>query len=132
MRSREELLDQMEEIAKQLVLDAEQLKRMTLNSFTEQEIDPMQQHQEQLIARLIETDAAYRMHYGEQASHTDHVLGRIKKLLDQFQTLNDTFVENVHRTKGVIQFESDRLKTMKPLDELSQRLSDRERGGDDL
>ncbi len=125
MTSREELLIQMEEIASQLVVEAEQLKKLTLNSFTEQEIDPMQQHQEQLIARLIELDASYRMHYGEHASHTDPALARIKAHLDKFQMLNDLFVENVRRAKGVIQFESEMFhKTTKSLDEMSQRLGE--------
>ena len=125
MTSREELLAQIEEIATQLVAAADQLKRATLTSFTEEELDPLQQHQDQLMARLIELDAMYRMHYSEHAPQADHASTRIKKLLDQFQRLNDAFLDNVRRAKGVIQFESDLFrKTTRPVDEITRRFSE--------
>lgn len=113
MDMHEEILSRMEKILNQLIVTAEKLKDLSQHVTSEDELRPLQEKQEDLIAKLLETDEEFnkalkgKTKYYQSSSRT-----RIGEKLDYFQKLNTNFLENLGSSRGLIQFEIHRIKEM--------------------
>ncbi len=108
MATQDELLLQLETIASNLVANARQLQQVSSQICTQEELTPLQEEQDSLVARLVEIDAAFHLELsGGDADPSLPVMQRIEKRLQEFQTLNNGFVANVRTHQNLIQFESE-------------------------
>lgn len=91
-----EVLEKMEQILDNLVANAEALKDISMEGFSEQAIVPLQQKQELLVEQLKGLEAAFTESEKEGQEEILAKIGdRITKKLRYFQHLNAVFVENI-------------------------------------
>ena len=115
-----ELLTKMEGVLDQLITQAQDLIDLSKSSVAPEELANMQKQQEKWVDLLQQYDADLA-----NACEPDTQLdafpqwNKIQKQLDYFQTLNNTFIQNLSTRKGIIQFEvNDVKKTRKSLREM--------------
>ncbi len=89
-------LEKMEAILDELVRNAEALKDISLEGFSEQAIMPLQQKQESLVEQLKGFEAAFEEGNKEGQEEILAKIGdRLAKKLRYFQHLNAVFIENI-------------------------------------
>lgn len=96
MEAAVEVLEKMEGILDELVKNAEGLKDISLEGFSEPAVVPLQQKQELLVEQLKGLEAAFTEAEKEgQEEQMAKISDRISKKLRYFQHLNAVFIENI-------------------------------------
>ncbi|MBN9377187.1 MAG: hypothetical protein BGO14_04600 [Chlamydiales bacterium 38-26] len=97
MDSAIQVLERMESVLDQLISNAEALKDISMEGFSEQAITPLQQKQELLVEQLNGLEANFE---GSEKEGQEEILAkigdRIAKKLRYFQHLNAVFIENIN------------------------------------
>lgn len=96
-------LKKMELIVDELITNAERLKEVSQQVITKEELKPLQEKQEELVNNLVALEDALRGALGEKNGDEDS-RKRIKQKLAQFEKLNETFIENMKSSHGLIRF----------------------------
>lgn len=108
MKSLQHYMDHMDQLLVELVQVATQLRDMSLKVISEEELAPLQKHQESLLAELESIDQKVRANYPHQIE--TGLQEKVHKQLQLFQQLNKEFIQNLNNSHGLIQFEMRRLK----------------------
>ena len=91
-----QVLEKMESVLDDLVKNAEGLKDISLEGFSEEAVSPLQEKQELLVQQLKGLEAAFEEAEKEgQEQLLAKVGDRITKKLRYFQHLNAVFIENI-------------------------------------
>ncbi len=107
MKSLKQHVEQMDQLLNELVIVATQLRDLSLKVISEEELAPLQMHQEELLAKLESVDQKIKGNYPHQ---TDAVVQeKIHRQLQTFQQLNQEYIQNLNASHGLIQFELRRL-----------------------
>lgn len=111
----DEVLQFMNDVLDKLIDNAEKLNELSVQKIAEEELIALQEVQERLFNELLEADETLNNEYPEtkQLPFTK-VHQEVNKKLDTFQELNQTFIENLKATHGIIQFENEPPKKPKP------------------
>jgi hypothetical protein len=96
METAVQVMEKMEIIMDELVTNAEGLKDISLEGFSEQAVVPLQKRQELLVEQLKGLEAAFTDSEKEGQEQLMAKIGdRIAKKLRYFQHLNAVFIENI-------------------------------------
>lgn len=96
METAVQVLEKMESVLDQLISNAEGLKDISLEGFSEAAITPLQQRQELLVEQLNGLEASFESSEKEGEDELLAKIGdRIAKKLRYFQHLNAVFIENI-------------------------------------
>ena len=106
MRSFQYCVDEVNRLLDQLIEVATRLRDTSRQSLLEEELMPLQQQQDELLAALETVDLQMQSTYRDllTASFEEHV----HRQLQAFQTLNQEFIQNVQTGHGLIHFELHR------------------------
>jgi len=107
MKSLQHYMDHMDLLLAELVKVATQLRDMSLKVISEEELAPLQKHQESLLAQLESVDQKIRANYPHQVNAA--LQEKVHQQLQAFQQLNQEFIQNLNTSHGLIQFEMRRL-----------------------
>ncbi|BBI18272.1 hypothetical protein DB41_EY00210 [Neochlamydia sp. TUME1] len=96
METAVQVLEKMENVLDQLVSNAEGLKDLSMEEFSEEAVTPLQQKQELLVEQLNGLEGSFEASEKEGQEEVLAKIGdRIAKKLRYFQHLNAVFVENI-------------------------------------
>jgi hypothetical protein len=96
METAVQVLKKMENILDELIVNAEKLKNISLNGFSEAAVAPLQQNQELLVQRLNGLEGSFEAADKNGLEAELAKMGdRIAKKLRYFQALNNVFVQNI-------------------------------------
>ena len=111
MAEARKILMEMDRLLDQLIDNAQQLLAVSLHAIEEEELTKLQSVQEELLAHLIQKDELYYK-IAEASSNTRiHPLrSQIDKKLEDFQSLNMRFIQNITASRGIIQFKQTRKR----------------------
>ena len=114
MESLQDYVDQMNHLLNELIQVATQLRDMSLQVISEEDLAPLQKRQEELMLQLEKADQQLQHDYRLQLS------GGIQKQfhdqLQTFQQLNQEFIQNLGTSHGLIQFELQRIEDLESQD----------------
>lgn len=108
MKSLQQYVNQMDHLLHELIQTATKLRDASLQVISEEELNPLQRRQEDLLSQLETVDQQMKEHYRHQIDHA--VQERFHAQLQVFQQLNQEFVQNLNASHGIIQFELRRLE----------------------
>ncbi len=108
MTSFQSYVDQMNQLLNELIQVATQLRDMSLQVISEEDLAPLQKHQEDLLVRLENSDQQIQRNYPHQLDGTTQE--NFHHQLQIFQGLNQEFIQNLSASHGLIQFELRRLE----------------------
>lgn len=103
MESFSEAFDTLKQLLNELVEAAKKLRDASQQVISEEELSPLQTRQEQLLGQVAQIDQLIKAHYPSKMSESQHQ--EIHQFLQEFQVLNKEFIENMHQSHGLIQFE---------------------------
>ncbi|MDP1835328.1 MAG: hypothetical protein Q8K75_05295 [Chlamydiales bacterium] len=109
MSSAEERLSQMESILTDLLTNAQKMVELSSKDTTAlSQLMPLQELQQGLVEKLIAFDnTLHKECPNEVADNSLPAFARIEKCLEDFQRLNEQYIENVRQNQSVIQFEKE-------------------------
>lgn len=102
MTNPDKILQEMEGILKELISTAEQLKQISTQVVSEEDISPLQISQQELLEKLEEMDQEYQKLTKGAASPAKL---KFEEMLNYFEKLNSAFIENIRKSSGLIEFE---------------------------
>lgn len=108
MKSFQQNLQQMHKLLDELIQCSKKLKDLSFQVISEEELDPLQKHQEELLLKIEALDQELHQHHSKE--FTEKVHAELHQKLKTFQELNKAFIENLRTSHGLIQFELRRLK----------------------
>lgn len=108
MKSLHYYIDHMNHLLNELIQVAAQLRDMSLQVIAEEDLAPLQKHQEDLLMQLENTDQQLQRSYGPQLDGATRE--GFHNQLQTFQQLNQEFIQNLSASHGLIQFELRRLE----------------------
>jgi hypothetical protein len=108
MKSLHYFLDQMNQLLNELIQVATQLRDMSFQVISEEDLAPLQKRQEELLSRLENVDQQLQENYQHQIDGA--MKENFHRQLQTFQKLNQEFIQNLNASHGVIQFELRRLQ----------------------
>lgn len=97
-------LKKMELILDELIANAERLNEISLQVISKDELKPLQEKQEVLVKNLVDVEEAFRGTLAEVHSSDEEARKRIRSKLTQFEKLNESFIENLKSSHGLIRF----------------------------
>jgi hypothetical protein len=103
MNSLQEMLQQLNESLDQLIQVAKKLKETSLQVVSEEELEPLQKEQEEVLHRIEKIDQLLQQYYAGEISKEIHQ--QIHEKLQIFQELNQEYVRHLAASHGIIQFE---------------------------
>ena len=103
----EDPLSQLENALEELVLTASSLAQLVKEGALEEQIIPLQEKQEALVARVIQLDATLQLGCTEAVDQYNLRLARIQEKLTEFQAHNQEFIEQLRRSKNIILFDKE-------------------------
>ncbi len=103
MESFSEAFDTLKQLLNELIEAAKKLRDTSRQVFSEEELSPLQARQEQLLEQVAQIDKLIKTHYPSKMSESQYQ--EIHGFLQEFQGLNKEFIENMHQSHGLIQFE---------------------------
>ena len=119
MKSFESTIKEMNQLLTDLVQVATQLYQASLQVINEEELVALQQTQEELLKQLETVDHHLHQHYHYQVEPAMHE--HFHQQLQQFQQLNQEFLQNLATSHGLIQFELRQLQDNEDFPKLSRR-----------
>src|SRR5262249_19126981 len=102
MDSLKQYIDQMHQLLDQLIETAKNLRDASKRVFSEEELAPLQKHQEDVLHHLEQIDQALHRFGEAEIPAATHEQFHAK--LIQFQELNQEFINNLNNSHGLIQF----------------------------
>jgi hypothetical protein len=108
MKSLQNYIEQMNQMLKELIQVATQLRDMSLQVISEEDLAPLQKRQEELLLKLESMDEQIQRDYRHQLPAT--MQEQFHAQLQIFQQLNQEFIQNLSASHGLIQFELRRLQ----------------------
>lgn len=108
MESLKRYIDGMNQLLDELIDNAKKLKDVSKQVISEEELVPLQRRQEELFEHLENMDAALHKEFSNEIPAAQHK--KIHDKLEEFQKINQEFVNNLRSSHGLIQFELRRLK----------------------
>lgn len=108
MKSLQHYVNQMDHLLHELIQNATKLRDVSLQVISEEELNPLQKRQEDLLSQLETVDQQMKEHYHHQIDSA--MQERFHLQLQTFQQLNQEFVQNLNASHGIIQFELRRLE----------------------
>lgn len=108
MKSLQHYVNQMDHLLHELIQNATKLRDASLQVISEEELNPLQKRQEDLLSQLEAVDQQMKEHYHHQIDNA--MQERFHLQLQTFQQLNQEFVQNLNASHGIIQFELRRLE----------------------
>lgn len=103
MKSLQELADQMAALLEELVKTAQKLSDVSRQIISEEELAPLQQHQQDVLSQIEVIDTSIKAHYSNQLDKD--FKKQVHEKLHAFQLLNQEFISNLNASHGLIQFE---------------------------
>jgi hypothetical protein len=104
----EALIAQMESVLHKLIANAKQLNETVLHSFSEDDLLTLQSEQTELMDQLVEVDESVNKACNNNLKKANVAAwGRIQDQLDDFEALNNEFINNLSLRAGVIQFDKN-------------------------
>ncbi len=116
MKSLQHYIAQMMQLLTDLVQNAEKLRDVSRQVISEEELSPLQKHQQELLGQLEQTDSIMQKYYPNQIDSATHQLFHEK--LHAFHLLNQEFIQNLNASHGLIQFELRHLRGNEREDEI--------------
>lgn len=120
MKSLRYYVEQMNQLLSELIQVTTQLRDMSLQVISEEDLAPLQKRQEDLLTQLENIDQQIQIHYRHQSEIATRE--HFHNQLQIFQQLNHEFIQNLNASHGLIQFELRRLQEEENED-FSSRLS---------
>lgn len=122
---------ELEKVVDELVSNAKELKELSTRSTSEEELSPLQGHQEKLIKKLKSVNTAITKQFKKGIGNGDgSVWARVEKKLEMFQNYNEQFISNLSVLKGLIHFEiQDIKKTRQSVAKLKAAYGPKGKGG---
>lgn len=108
MKSLQYYVEQMTQLLADLVQNAEKLRDVSRQVISEEELSPLQKHQQELLGQLEQTDSNMQRYYPNQLDSATHQLFHAQ--LHAFHILNQEFIQNLNASHGLIQFELRHLR----------------------
>jgi hypothetical protein len=108
MKNLQHFIDQMNQLLNELIQVATQLRDMSLQVISEEDLAPLQKRQEELLAKLEDVDQQIQRDYRNQLPAA--MQEQFHDQLQTFQQLNQEFIQNLSASHGLIQFELHRLE----------------------
>lgn len=108
MKSLQDCVDEMNKLLGELIQVATQLRDMSLQVISEEDLAPLQKHQEDLLSKIEAIDRQIQENYRHQLNSAMHEM--LHSPLQTFQQLNQEFIQNLRASHGLIQFEFHRLE----------------------
>jgi|GEM_PF-2735318 len=96
-------IDQMNKLCDNLIEVAKNLRDITMQVLTEQEIQLYQAKQKVLLVQIEKIDQVIETDFGNQVDEKDHHCLRDKMHI--FQMLNQEYIQNLKKNHGLIQFD---------------------------
>ena len=106
----EKILTEMEEILGSLVDNAREMKEVSDQVISEEQLEPIQQRQAILLGRLQQLDAELKNEKSPKNPSHEAIEKRMAQKLKEFQEFNAGFIENIKKAHGIIQFEKEQKK----------------------
>lgn len=106
----EKILTEMEEVLGCLVDNAREMKEVSDQVISEEQLEPIQQRQAVLLARLQELDGELKKGKSAKTPAHEAIEKRMAQKLKEFQEFNAGFIENIKKAHGIIQFEKEQKK----------------------
>lgn len=103
MKSLEGYTDRMNRLLNELTQVATQLRDMSLQVISEEDLAPLQKKQEELLIELESNDRQLQQNFRHQLSGA--LQEQFHHQLQIFQQLNQEFIQNLSTSHGLIQFE---------------------------
>lgn len=104
MQTPEKILNEMDSILTELIVTAEKLINITSQVISKEELGALQESQNGIVKHLIGLDNAFKQAYkGQPTGKNKELRDSIEKKLDQFEKLNNSFIENLSSTHSVLQ-----------------------------
>jgi hypothetical protein len=104
------ILNEMGHLLDKLISGAENLLELSQQVIPEEEFVKLQDHQEELLGKLIEKDQALHSHKDLLNPSLQTMRKEIDRKIDLFQKLNTDFVEKISAAHGLIHFDSTGVK----------------------
>lgn len=96
MESGVQVVTKMEDVLNQLIKNAEKLKDISLEGFSEEAVAPLQEKQELLVEQLNALEATFESSKKDGEEEELAKIGdRLSRKLRYFQHLNAVFIENI-------------------------------------
>lgn len=108
MKSLQQNVDQMNLLLNELIQVAAQLRNMSLQVVSEEELAPLQKRQEDLLSQIENIDQNIQRTYRNQLS--SNMQKQFHTQLQTFQLLNQEYIQNMSASHGLIQFELHRME----------------------
>lgn len=108
MKALQASIDKMNQLLSELIQIATQLRDLSLQVIAEEDLLRLQKHQAELLSQLENVDQHIQNHYRHQIDPDIHK--HFHQQLQTFQQLNREFIQNLHASHGLIQFELYRLE----------------------
>lgn len=121
MKSLQHSIDQMNQSLDGLIKVATQLRDMSLQVISEEDLAPLQNQQEEFLSQLEKIDQHIQKNYKHQLDAATQA--HVHRQIQFFQQLNQEFIQNLNASHGLIQFELRRLTEEDQSSTLSSRLN---------
>jgi flagellar biosynthesis/type III secretory pathway chaperone len=108
MKSLQHYIDQINQLLNELIQVATQLRDISLQVISEEDLTSLQKRQEDLLAQLENVDQHIQDNYRLQLD--SKLKEHFHHQLQTFQQLNQEFIQNLNTSHGLIQFELHRLQ----------------------
>ena len=122
MLKEEEFLDHIQVLLDSLLKNALQLKEVSSNVVSEEELNTLQEEQESLIAELGQLGSEFKKKFNKIINELKSEKGKIiQKKVKEFQELNAIFYNNISIRKSILQTEIETLrKTQQSIAEIKK------------
>ncbi|MBA3722438.1 MAG: hypothetical protein H0W88_08545 [Parachlamydiaceae bacterium] len=107
MEALHESINRMNSLLDELVKISRQLRDVSKQVISEEELLPLQKHQEDLLKQIEKIDEVLNQ-YEREIEPSIH--NQFHKKLAEFQALNQEFISNLTSSHGVIQFDLKRIQ----------------------
>lgn len=114
MKSLQNFIDQMNLLLGELIQVATELRNMSLQVVSEDELAPLQKRQEDLLVQIENIDQNIQRTYKNQIP--SNMQEHFHTQLQTFQKLNQEYIQNLSSHHGLIQFELHRMDDQKEQD----------------
>jgi hypothetical protein len=108
MKSPQEYIDQVNQLLNELIQVSTQLRDLSLQVVSEEDLAELQKRQEELLNQIENIDQQMRENIGYQLSM--EAQEQLHDQLQAFQQLNQEFIQNLSASHGLIQFESHQIE----------------------
>lgn len=103
--SSDDIFSEMEITVDRLINVAEELKDASFHVSSSETIAPLQKEQERLLEELSVIEKQFNKKFPNSVPNSMEIRGRINQKLEVFQSLNQEFINNLNKSKEVIQFQ---------------------------